>query len=110
MTHKKKTQATRTEKKEPMMMMFKSSIDDIFLLSIGSLFTIAFLSYFVQFPGLLSSSGLEPVGRIYPAVFPKKYQYFGTSSDDVHTNWIQVEVICDIAAVAGVILSSLVAW
>ena len=86
-----------------------SSIDHTYLPSIGFLFTIAFTSYFIQFPGLLSSSGLEPVGRIYPVAFPQKYQYFGTSSD-ITTNWIQVEVICDIVAIVGAFSSSLLAW
>ena len=102
-------QQGKNEKSQSIVPNMILNLDTAYLSSIGGLFTIAFLSYFVQFPGLLSSSGLEPVGRILPFVFPNKYQLLGTSSDEVE-NWIAVEIICEVVAIVGVLLSSVAAW
>lgn len=48
-----------------------SSLQDVFLQALGLIFLVANISYYVQYPGLLSSSaGIEPVDRVLPKLFP----------------------------------------
>jgi len=89
----------------------------MFLSSLGFIFTSTFLSYYVQFPGLSSSSGIEPVGRIIPSVFPQLKEWLiGLNSADqqlgngsVQRFDVEMDVICELVAILGIILSCVAA-
>ena len=70
----------------------------LYLSSLALIYLIAFWSYFTQFPGLNSSSGLEPASRLFPYAFP-------WLKDKVH----DVDTFCELTAVVGMLLSGLVA-
>lgn len=67
-----------------------------YLSCIGAIHLIAFWSYYTTFPGLLSSSGIEPVGRLMPHVLPSVSQYVDAETADS---------FCELAAVLGMVLS-----
>jgi hypothetical protein len=46
------------------------SLHGVFLRVLGLIFLLANISYYVQYPGLLGSAGIEPVDRILPKLFP----------------------------------------
>jgi hypothetical protein len=70
-----------------------SWIRSTYLSCLGAIFLIAFWSYYTSFPGLLSSSGIEPVGRLMPHVIPSFSGYENADS------------FCQLAAVFGMLLS-----
>lgn len=74
-----------------------SSLRFTYLRCIGAIHLIAFWSYYTAFPGLLSSSGIEPVGRVMPNVLPSLSQY------------IDADSFCELAAVLGMVLSCIAA-
>ncbi len=86
-----------------------------------SIFFVAFASYYYQFPGLLSSSGIEPVGRIFPRVFPSFYDAWfldedrraaGHAHDDFENTkriWVEIDIFCECAAILGMVLSLIAA-
>lgn len=76
----------------------------IYLSSVGTIFLIANLSYYVQFPGLLSSSaGVEPAAtRVIPNAFPKLQRHLEENAIDGDSF---IETLC----VIGIVLSSIVA-
>ena len=97
----------------------------IFLSGLGVIFLTAFVSYHVQFPGLLSSSGIEPVGRIFPYAFPQTYkgewQFQALElgrvhvplplkfHDDTRVFWYEVDVLCEVVSILGIFLSTIAA-
>ncbi len=82
----------------------------IFLSSLGFIFCAAFLSYYVQFPGLVSSSGVEPVARLLQVVFPKLNKLIESSFGKDNDPYMAItDIICELCAILGVILSCLVA-
>ena len=75
----------------------------LFLSSLGLTHLIAFWSYYVQFPGLLSSSGIEPVYRLMPF-----------AARDLHKQWIQPgfideDSLCEIFALVGMLVGAVTA-
>lgn len=74
-----------------------------YLCSVGVIFLIAHLSYYQQFPGLLSTVGVEPAAtRVLPNSFPvlhEKLQQDNVDGDSF------IEVTC----LVGILLSSVVA-
>jgi hypothetical protein len=108
-------------------------IRSIFLSGIACVFCTAFLSYHTQFPGLNSSAGIEPAGRIFPHAFPQLYRSeiwtrnrddrnSDSSStgddlgddgdeemDDLKLFWFEVDVLCETVAILGIFLSGLAA-
>jgi hypothetical protein len=83
-----------------------------FLSGLGLIFLVAFVSYYVQFPGLVSSSGIEPAGRIFPRAFPALYKHwwFNDIIDDSKEMWVAVDVLCEAACTLGIFLSALAAF
>lgn len=85
-------------------------VPKLFLSSIGFIYVIAFSSYWIQFPGLVSSSGIEPVGRTLPILFPFVYDriqsFIGT---DTRAIWIATDIMCESIAWIGVLLSICIA-
>ena len=80
----------------------ESSLRVNFLSAIGTIYLIAFWSYYTSFPGLISSSGIEPVGRLMPFATPSLYRNL------VKTNYIDADSFCELAALLGMILSCIV--
>ena len=89
-----------------------AKLRNIFLSGLGLIFLVAFVSYYVQFPGLVSSSGIEPAGRIFPRAFPALYKHwwFHDIIDDSKEMWVVVDVLCEAACVLGIFLSTLAAF
>ena len=92
------------------------SIRSVFLSGIGAIFFIAFNSYYVQFPGLLSSSGIEPAGRIFPKVFSRFHNSFFRDDHLSHHDegmkireWLQVDLMCEGVSILGALLSAIAA-
>ena len=85
-------------------------IRSVFLSGLGVIFLVAFVSYHLQFPGINSSSGIEPAGRIFPYVFPQIYSgklkwpsvHF---HKDTTVFWYEVDVLCETASLLGIIFS-----
>ena len=85
-----------------------------FLSGLGCIFLIAFLSYYHQFPGLVSSSGIEPSGRIFSRAFPRLHEYIVEKASiskvrRVHDEsvWAIVDVLLEVASLTGILLSTL---
>lgn len=90
--------------------MTKSFQASIFLCSIGIIYGIAFASYWVQFPGLVSSNGLEPAGRIFQVSFPFLHKKIETiATKNIQSIWITVDILCEAVTIMGFILSLIVA-
>ena len=70
-----------------------------FLSALGVIHLIAFWSFYTSFPGLLSSSGIDPVGRLMPYVFPSLYRNL------VESRYIDADSFCELAAFLGIWLS-----
>ena len=75
----------------------------LYLKSIGYLYLVAFLSYFVQYPGLSSRSGLVPSEQIFRRSYPQLYEAV------VGRRGIDADIFVDTVTVAGVVLSTLAA-
>lgn len=76
----------------------------LFLSSLGIIHLIAFWSYYVQFPGLLSSSGIEPVRRLMPFAAPWIHKELISG-----TEIIDEDSLCELCAVLGMVLGSIIA-
>lgn len=70
-----------------------------FLSALGGIFLIAFWSYYTSFPGLVSSSGIEPVGRLMPFATPFIHRHL------IVPQHIDPDSFCELAALLGMILS-----
>mmetsp|Transcript_8643 Transcript_8643/g.12947 ORF Transcript_8643/g.12947 Transcript_8643/m.12947 type:complete len:677 (+) Transcript_8643:78-2108(+) len=89
-----------------------SNYQRAFLCSLGVVFTTAFVSYYVQFPGLISSSGIEPAGRALRTgtTFRSSSQWLEQRlGEDKETYFTEVDVICETIAIIGVVLSTMAA-
>lgn len=73
-----------------------------FLSLMGIIFLIAFWSYYTSFPGLISSSGIEPVGRLMPFATPSLHKNL------IATNYIDPDSFCELASVLGMMLACIV--
>ena len=81
----------------------RPNIRAIYLSSLGAIFLIANLSYYVQFPGLLSSVGVEPAAaRVLPTLFPELKRHL--EENDVDGDSF-IESLC----LVGIVLSSIAA-
>ena len=74
----------------------------MYLKSMGYVYLVAFLSYYVQYPGLSSQSGLIPSEQIFRASFPQLYTAVVGKGYDA-------DMFVDAVTVAGVFLSTLAA-
>ena len=62
----------------------------------------------------MSSSGIEPAGLIFPRSFPQLYERwfrhrYGEDDGDMKALWVEIDVLCEIAAIAGIMLSGIAA-
>jgi len=64
---------------------------------LGAIFLLAFWSYYTSFPGLISSSRIEPVGRLMPYAFPSLHRNL------ISSRYIDADSFCELAAVMGMI-------
>ena len=81
-------------------------IRSLFLRSLSFVFLTAFASFYVQFPGLLSSSGLEPVDRVLPIAFPWINEHI-IQSNFFLTKWVDsADSLCKLVSITGIIFSA----
>jgi hypothetical protein len=76
----------------------------LFLSTIGAMFLIAFWSYYTSYPGLLSSSGIEPVSRLMPYAAPWLYREIIQQQSAM----IDSDSLCELLSVVGICLSCVV--
>ena len=74
----------------------------LYLKSIGYIFTIAFLSYYVQYPALSSVSGIEPSESIFKQSFPQLYYI-------IEKGYCDADSFVELINIFGVILSIIIA-
>ncbi len=78
-----------------------SSLHGLFLRALGLIFLVANISYYVQYPGLLGTAGIEPVDRVLSKVFPTLQKLL--------LEWhIDEDSFVDALALLNIFLSSLV--
>ena len=87
-----------------------ANIRSIYLSLVGVLFLIAFLSYDAQYPGLLSSAGIEPTHRIIKNAYPKLNKYLIDSESESESGIIDTDSLCNVIIIIGVIFSTLASW
>mmetsp|Transcript_25853 Transcript_25853/g.39114 ORF Transcript_25853/g.39114 Transcript_25853/m.39114 type:complete len:701 (-) Transcript_25853:5123-7225(-) len=93
-----KSRPSLTERK-----LSQSNYRSCFLSSLGFIHLIAFWSYYVQFPALLSFSGIEPVSRIMPYVAPTMKNLL------IERGFIDEDSLCELFAVLGMFLGAIIA-
>jgi len=81
----------------------RRNLQFLYLQVLGVIQLIAFWSYYVQYPGLLSSSGIEPVQRIFARVAPFVYHRF------IRTGFIDEDSLCELLALTGMLVSTVIA-
>jgi hypothetical protein len=69
-----------------------------FLSCLGLIHLIAFWSYYAQFPGLLSSSGIEPVHRLLRYAAPTLHRQ----------GWTDDDSLCELVAILGMLVGSII--
>jgi len=77
-------------------------ISYIYLSSLGCIFLIAYLSYYIQYPGLSSSAGIEPTDRLLKDEYPKLNDYLSDVMD--------ADSFCNLMLIFGVGLSTAATW
>ena len=84
-------------------MMFQYlSLSQLYLKSIGFIYIIAFLSYYVQYPALSSRSGIEPSERIFVHAFPRIHNL-------VKLGYVDVDSFVELINVLGIVISTVIA-
>ncbi|KAL7536270.1 hypothetical protein ACHAXR_007036, partial [Thalassiosira sp. AJA248-18] len=83
------------------------SLSRLYLKFLGFIYTIAFLSYYVQYPALSSRSGIEPSEDIFREAFPRIYHNMvekGYSDTDSFVELLNVlGLILSVAIASGVV-------
>ena len=79
------------------------SLSRLYLKCLGYIFSIAFLSYYAQYPALSSRSGIEPSERVFGQAFPIVYQNI------VEKGYSDADSFVELVNVLGVLLSVLIA-
>lgn len=83
--------------------MSNASLSRLYLKCLGYIFSIAFLSYYAQYPALSSRSGIEPSERVFGQAFPIVYQ------NVVGKGYSDADSFVELVNVLGVLLSVLIA-
>ena len=81
-----------------------SSLSNLYISSLGIIFTIAFISYYVQYPALSSkSAGIEPCEDIFRHAYPQLYLWTITKG------YFDVDSFVELVNLLGIAVSSLIA-
>ena len=91
------------QSRRPLYSVDDASLRSAYLSLLGLIFLVAFSSYHAQYPGLLSSSGIDPSERILRVAFPGLYRKI------VEEGWIDADSLCELTCVAGASLAAAVA-
>ncbi|KAL7489755.1 hypothetical protein ACHAW6_015425 [Cyclotella cf. meneghiniana] len=84
--------------------MSRISLSDLYLSSLGAIFTVAFISYYVQYPALSSqSSGIEPCQRTFRQTFPRLYE------NAIDSGYFDVDSFVELINLVGIVLSTIIA-
>ena len=79
------------------------SLPIIYLTSLGIIFTISFISYYVQYPALSSKSGIEPCERVFQGAYPKLYTM------TIEKGYFDVDTFVDFVCLLGIMVSITIA-
>jgi hypothetical protein len=79
------------------------SLSNIYLTSLGIIFTIAFISYYVQYPALSSKSGIEPCDRVFRRAYPKLYE------KAIDAGYFDVDSFVEVMNLVGIVISTVIA-
>ena len=80
------------------------NVKSIYLSSIGLIFLVAYLSCYVQYPGLSSAAGIEPSHRIVKHAYPNLHGYL------IESNIMDTDSMCNLILIVGVVFSILASW
>ncbi|KAL3801034.1 hypothetical protein HJC23_002327 [Cyclotella cryptica] len=84
--------------------MLRLPLSNLYLSSVGAIFTIAFISYYVQYPALSSqSAGIEPCERIFRQVFPRLYE------NAIVSGYFDVDSFVELMNLVGIVVSTVIA-
>ena len=88
----------------------------VYFSSLGLIFLSAFVSYYVQFPGLVSLHGIEPAWRSFSNKFPffEKWlsNHLRRNDNSAKVDGVislEIDMICETIALLGILLSSIAA-
>lgn len=78
------------------------SLRGVFLRALGFIFLLANVSYYVQYPGLLSASGVAPVDHLLPKLFPSIHRLLLQELDE--------DSFVELLVLIGIFFSTLAVW
>eukprot|EP00980_Cylindrotheca_fusiformis_P019436 scaffold6708_cov134-Cylindrotheca_fusiformis.AAC.6 len=88
-----------------------SSVRKAFLSSLASIFLVAYLSYYVQYPGLLSTYGIESAANTLPQRFPS---FFPRNSNFDVDSWLELSCLLGVCisciVVSGICQHGALIW
>ena len=87
----------------PAPMKTASSLSKLYMQCLGCIFSIAYISYYVQYPALSSRSGIEPSERAFKQAFPLIYDFI------VETGYSDADSFVELLTLLGLILSMVIA-
>ena len=80
------------------------SLSNLYISSLGIIFTIAFISYYVQYPALSSkSAGIEPCEHAFRHAYPQLYLWA------IKMGNFDVDSFVELVNLLGIVVSSLIA-
>ncbi|KAL7512122.1 hypothetical protein ACHAXN_009100 [Cyclotella atomus] len=79
------------------------SLANHYLTSLSTIFTIAFISYYVQYPSLSSQSGIEPCTRVFRHVYPNLFETL------IEKGCVDVDSFVELICLVGIGISTVVA-
>jgi hypothetical protein len=79
------------------------SLANHYLTSLSTIFTIAFISYYVQYPSLSSQSGIEPCTRVFRHVYPNLFETL------IEKGCVDVDSFVELICLVGIVISTVVA-
>ena len=77
---------------------------NIYLSTLGAIFSIAFLSYYIQYPALSSSSGIEPCHRVFSRAYPELYEK-AILVDDGESGYVDIDTFVELVSLIGIGIS-----
>ena len=99
-----KPQIRASRKQRHDVKMPRISLSDLYLSSLGAIFTVAFISYYVQYPALSSQSArIEPCQRIFRQAFPRLYE------NAIDSGYFDVDSFVELINLVGIVLSTIIA-
>jgi hypothetical protein len=83
-------------------MFHRPSLSNLYLSSLGTIFSIAFISYYIQYPALSSSSGIEPCEKVFRRAFPSLWEM-------IAKGYFDVDSFVELVNLLGLVISVVIA-